>query len=190
MEMSSVIYRTPDEYLSAESESDEKNEYYDGWVVKMPGASVNHNRIVANLLRDLGTALKGKPFDVFPSDFRVASPEFDAFVYPDLTIVSGEAKLKDGCFDTLLNPSVIMEVMSAYSHDRDMGNKFFRYQRISSLKEYILIDSRTCFVQICRREGGNLWEFERIETMEGLLRIKTCSSLLPLKDIYYRVPLS
>src|SRR5690606_29496950 len=113
-------------------------------------------RIVAYLLRDIGADLKGKPFDVFPSDFRVASPDFDTFVYPDLSIVAGDPVLMDNRFDTLLNPAVIIEVMSAYSRDRDMGNKFFRYQRIPSLLEYILIDSRHCFIQKCTREENNL----------------------------------
>lgn len=185
-----IIHCSPVEYLRSDREAEGKNEYYNGMMVQMPGASMGHNRIVANLLRDLGSALKGKAFDVFPSDFRVASPDFDTFVYPDLSIVSGSPALQDDRFDTLLNPAVIFEVMSAYSRDRDMGNKFFRYQRIHSLREYILIDSRECFIQKCRREEDNLWRFERIGDINGSLFINTTESRLAVADIYYRVSFS
>src|SRR5690606_30489741 len=113
-----IIRCSPVEYLLADREAEGKNEYYDGSMVQMPGASMGHNRIVANLLRDIGAGLKGKPFDVFPSDFRVASPDFETFVYPDLSVVAGRPVLKDNRFDTLLNPAVIIEVMSTYSRDR------------------------------------------------------------------------
>jgi Uma2 family endonuclease len=181
-------YATPQEYLSDERIALEKHEYYDGNILQMPGASLGHNFIVVNLVSELGSLLKDTEFRVLPSDIRVASPNLDTFVYPDASIVSGKPILQDDQFDTLLNPSVIIEVMSTYSRDRDMGYKFFRYQRIPSVKEYIVIDSRNCFIQKASRQENDLWKFERIENdMNASLFIETIQHNLLLKDIYHRV---
>jgi Uma2 family endonuclease len=181
-------YPTPQEYLSAERIASGKNEYYEGQILEMPGASEGHNFIVSNLIREIGPFLKGKPFDIFPSDFRVGTPNMDTYVYPDVTIVSGKCILQDDQFDTLLNPSVVIEVMSTYSKERDLGYKFFRYQRIPSVKEYIVIDSRSYFVQIARRQEDDSWKFEQIEDNKSAsLFIETIQYSVPLKDIYYHV---
>lgn len=180
-----VIYPTAQEYLSIERVALEKHEYYDGHILEMPGASQAHELIVANLIGEIKPFLKGKDFTIFPSNLRVSSPNMDTYVYPDVTIVSGKPILQDNQFDTLLNPSVVIEVMSTHSRERDIGYKFFRYQRIPSVKEYIVIDSRSCFIQIARRQDGDLWKFDRIEgDMNASFFIETIEYSLSLKEVY------
>lgn len=185
MQTKSFEYRTPQEYLTVERTALGKNEYYEGHILEMPGASVGHNLIVSNLILEIGPYLKGKPFKIFPSDIKVASPSLDTYVYPDVSIVAGKAVLQDNHFDTLLNPSVVVEVMSTFSRDRDLGYKFFCYQLIPSVNEYIVIDSRSCFIQTARRQENDLWKFNRIENdMNALLSITTIDYQLKVKDIY------
>jgi Uma2 family endonuclease len=189
MAIPALKYISSEEYLSLEKDAKEKHEYFDGQVIAMVGATEEHNRIVANLMRDIGSFLKGKDCDVFPSDFRVATPSSDSYMYPDVSIVCGHIQKKEAGFDTLLNPSVIIEVMSDNTKSIDRGYKFFSYQQIISLQEYILIDSLKYEVQSICRTANNLWAFNKIETLDSFLLIETIQLQLPLSDIYYRVQL-
>lgn len=127
-------YITPEEYLEAERAADYKNEYYDGHVFAMSGASLAHNRIEINLIAGLRDRSKECGCEVLPSHMRVTTPSHDSYMYPDLTIVCGEPQLEDDHFDTLLNPSVIIEILSPSTRSIDKGRKFFFYKEIPSLK--------------------------------------------------------
>ena len=190
MAATALKYISPKEYLEAEVLADEKHEYFDGNIINMAGAREAHNRIVANLMREIGVFLKGKSCDVFPSDLRIATPSSNSYMYPDSSIVCGDIEKKDGEFDTCTNPSVIIEVMSDSTRDKDRGFKFFYYQQIPSVKEYILIDSLSYFVQSIRRQQNDLWQFETIENINISLNIPSIGLSLPLSDIYYRVTFS
>jgi len=190
MAATALKYISPKEYLEAEVLADEKHEYFDGNIVAMAGAREAHNRIVANLMRDIGVFLKGKGCDLFPSDLRIATPSANSYMYPDASIVCGDIEKKDGEFDVCTNPSVIIEVMSDSTRDKDRGFKFFYYQQIPSVKEYILIDSLSYYVQSIRRQQNDLWQFETIENMDVSLNIPSIGLSLPLVDIYYRVSFS
>lgn len=177
-------YLLGEEYLEGERQAEQKHELMNGKIVTMTGASLEHNTIVGNLLRDIGGFLKGKSCRIFPSDLRVHIESTNSFTYPDATIVCGKPELLDEHFDTLLNPSVIIEVTSPSTETYDRGNKFFTYQQLSSLQEYILIDSSTVHVHlITKREDGS-WLFKVIETLSDSLTINTIQQELPLKDIY------
>jgi len=187
MAATALKFITPQEYLEAEVLADEKHEYFDGHIITMAGARDAHNRIVANLLGAIHSFLKSKTCDVFPSDLRIATPSSNAYMYPDVSIICGEVEKKDGEFDTCTNPSVIIEVMSDSTKDKDRGYKFFYYQQIPSVKEYILVDSISCFVQSIRRQQDDSWKFETIEDIKSSLIISTIGLLLLVSDIYYRV---
>jgi Uma2 family endonuclease len=187
MGATAIKFISPREYLEAEVLADEKHEYFDGNIVAMAGAREAHNRIVANLLRDMGAFLKGKTCDVFPSDLRVATPSSNSYMYPDVSIVCGDIQKKDGEFDTCTNPSVIIEIMTDSTREKDQGYKFFYYQQIPSVKEYILIDSLSCYVQTIQKQQDGLWKFETIEHISASVAINTIGLTMPLADIYYRV---
>jgi Uma2 family endonuclease len=117
-------FTTPQEYLALERVSNEKHEYFQGKVIAVAGASLTHNRLVANLLGEIREGLKNKPCEVLPSDTRIAVPSGESYMYPDVTIVCGQPELTDAQFDTLKNPMVIFEVLSPSNEDHDRGKKF------------------------------------------------------------------
>lgn len=183
-------YISPEEYLTIERASDEKHEYYEGEVVTMNGASMSHVRIVANLMREIGNYLKNGPCEVLSNDMRSSTPTSNAYMYPDASIFCGKPELEDGQFDTLKNPSVIFEVLSPSTERNDRGRKFFFYQQIPSLQEYILIDASRYLVDICRREADRSWERESIVDPAGFLNISTIKFRLPLEEVYRNVVFS
>ncbi|HRG48514.1 MAG TPA: Uma2 family endonuclease [Leptospiraceae bacterium] len=129
---------TESEYLELERNADFKSEYYNGEIFAMAGASLIHNEIVANLISIFNQFLKDKPCDVYPSDLRLRVEKSGLYTYPDITIVCGKAELLDNQFDTLKNPTVLIEVLSDSTEKYDRGQKFSFYRKIPSLKEYSL----------------------------------------------------
>lgn len=177
-------YLTADEYLEAERNASGKNELMNGKIITMTGASLKHNRIVRNLIIGIGSFLKGKSCEVFPSDMRVNIPATNSFTYPDLTIVCGKPELLDDHFDSLLNPVVIIEVLSPSTESYDRGNKFFTYQQIPSLKEYILVDSTSCTIQTILKKDDGLWQFDTIANLAATLTIQSIGQTIVLSDVY------
>jgi Uma2 family endonuclease len=177
-------YLTADEYLEAERNASGKNELMNGKIITMTGASLKHNRIVSNLIGNIYPFLKGKSCEVFPSNMRVNIPTTNSFTYPDLTIVCGKPELLDDHFDNLLNPAVIIEVLSPSTESYDRGNKFFTYQQIPSLKEYILVDSTSCTVQTIVKKDDGLWQFDTITNLSATLIIQSIGQSIVLGDVY------
>jgi Uma2 family endonuclease len=177
-------YITPAEYLLAERASEEKHEYYDGQVLAMSGAGLQHNDIQANLLINIGHYLKSQDCRILPGDMRVTTPGQDAYMYPDALIVCDKPQLEDNIFDTLLNPVVIFEILSPSTRSIDKGRKFFFYQQIPSLQEYIMIDSRKKFIQLARKQSTSSWTIEIIKEADVSLYIRTINFTLPLHEIY------
>jgi Uma2 family endonuclease len=132
-----------EEYLEFERASETKHEYYGGEVLAMAGASYDHNTIVGNIFATLHAQLRGKPCRVNFSDIRVPIPDSGLFTYPDLTVVCGPPQFRDERRDSLLNPKVIIEVLSPSTESHDRGKKFQHYRTIASLDEYVLIAQET-----------------------------------------------
>lgn len=176
---------TKEEYLLFERSALEKHEYYEGEVFNMAGASRRHNAIVRNVLGETYQYLKGKPCDVYPSDLRVHIPINSLFTYPDLLIVCDKEEYLDDAFDTLLNPTVIIEILSPSTKEYDRGSKFKLYRDIQSLKEYILIDSETQLVEQYAFDAENSqWIFKEMKTEKENLKIYSIDFSLPLFTIY------
>lgn len=192
MAIPAVKHVSLEEYLRLEEAAEEKHEYVDGSIVAMAGATREHNEIVSNLIREIGLCLKGKECAIYPSDFRVTTPAGISYFYPDATVVCGNTELQPHVFDTLLNPVVIFEVMSEGTEKIDRGYKFFYYQQIPSLREYILIDSREYAVEAISRQDDNAWRFTKLSPADGQLHLSSIGCTLSFDDIYYRVqfPLS
>jgi Uma2 family endonuclease len=184
-----IKYTTPQEYLKLERASDTKHEYFEGEIVAMAGATLAHNYIVANIIREIGSFLKGKSCKITPSDLRISIPSANSYTYPDATIICGKPEMEDDKFDTAKNPAVIFEVMSGSSSQYDSGNKFLYYQRIPSLQEYILIDSRKKFVVVYRRQTIDMWKIETLEDPKSVIYIRTIDYNLPFDDLYFEVEL-
>jgi Uma2 family endonuclease len=177
-------YISPDEYLEMERASDQKHEYYDGLVVAMSGASMEHNQIAMNLYSKIASFLDDKNCRIYPSDLRVSTPGRDTYIYPDASIVCGKPELEDNRADTLINPAVVFEILSRSTKKNDVGYKLIWYQHIPSLQEYIMIDSTKRFVQTVRKQADGAWRFEDIFNASAEFTIQTINFSIALDDIY------
>ena len=173
------------EYLEWENNSiDQKHEYYKGEIFAMTGAKVPHNIITANLLGILINRLKGKSCRPFSSDQRIHIPQNTLFTYPDISIVCGEIITLENDDWNVLNPSVIIEVLSPSTKNYDRGEKFKLYRDIPTLKEYILIDSRAMGIEAFRINKDLHWELEEYKNADEILNISTVNVGLKLEEIY------
>lgn len=179
---------SPEEYLEFERASKIKHEYFDGEIFAMTGAGVNHNRISSNINYSLRNQLNDRPCDVFLNDMRVKVQKIDKYVYPDVVVVCGDLELEDQEFDTLLNPIVIIEILSNSTEIYDRGKKFAHYRLIPSLQEYILVSQYHCQVEQFVRGDDGVWRlFEPYTEMEERFKIEAVDCELSLSDIYFRV---
>ncbi|NOQ34470.1 MAG: Uma2 family endonuclease, partial [Methylococcaceae bacterium] len=128
-----------EEYLSLEEHATERSEYYNGEIFTMAGGTPEHNQISGNLYAELNFALKKKDFRVYISDIKLWVPQKNSFLYPDVLIIKGEPELYNNSKDILLNPVVIIEVLSDSTKDYDRNEKFAQYRSLESLQEYILV---------------------------------------------------
>lgn len=179
-------YLTPEEYLTFERKATTKSEYLRGQIIARSGASFAHNFITADIVTHLNIQLMGGECQVAASDMRVKATQTASYFYPDVVVICGEPRAEDDNFDILLNPTLIVEVLSSSTEAYDRGEKFEHYQQIASLKEYILISQDKVHVEQYRRQGEQwlLTEFREIEEVLSLLSID-CE--LRLWDVYRRV---
>jgi len=173
-----------EEYLEMENASLEKNEYYKGEVFAMPGAKVQHVNISDNILADLKQKLKGKSCKPYGSDLRIHIQSNTLFTYPDISIICGEIITLNDDEYNVLNPSVIIEVLSKSTRNYDRGDKFKLYRDIPTLKEYVLVDSETINIEAFRLNENNHWELEEYNSVENILFIKTVDEKIAISEIY------
>ncbi|HVK04482.1 MAG TPA: Uma2 family endonuclease [Armatimonadaceae bacterium] len=183
-----VPYLNPEEYLERERAAEYKSEYYNGQAFAMSGASREHNLISNNVAGELRARLKGRPCETYGSDMRVQIRETGAYVYPDVVVVCGEPRFADAHVDTLLNPVVVVEVLSPSTERGDRGEKFAHYRRLESLREYVLISQDQRRVEkFTRRNDSGEWVFTEVSDADGALRLDSLDLELPLAEIYDRV---
>lgn len=176
---------TLEEYFALELSSDEKYEYFDGEVFNMSGASLNHEQIVANLIFSLRAGLRGRPCRALPSNTRVIVPSQPPYRYPDLTALCGEPQTrKVGGIDALINPSLIIEVLSPSTEGYDRGDKFTHYKSIESFSEYVLISQGRPHATHYVKQSKNLWTQEEFNDLEASLHLASLDCELALRDVY------
>jgi len=172
------------EYLDYEKTTGEKHEFYKGEVFAMAGAKVAHNRIVVRLTSILSQQLRGKTCEPFNSDQRIHIPYNSLYTYPDISIVCGPVKTLNDDEYNILNPSVIIEVLSAGTKNYDRSEKFQLYRDIPTLKEYILIDSESIRIEAFRINTKNHWELEEYKNTYQTLSMPLINVAIPVYDIY------
>ena len=177
---------TPQEYLALERKSETRNEYYNGEIFAMAGASREHNLIVANLLRDIGNQLEDRPCESYPSHMRVFIEATGLYTYPDVSVVCGEPRFQDREVDTLLNPTVIVEVLSPSTEAYDRGDKFRHYRRIDSLREFVLISQDRMMVERYTRQGKD-WVLSDMTDPDQVLKLESIGCQIPLDRIYAKI---
>ncbi len=176
--------RSIEAYLEMENAADEKHEYYKGEIFAMSGAKVPHNAITGNLFIALGLKLKGKKCKPFNSDQRIHIPSNTLFTYPDISIICGEIITLNNDDYNVLNPTVIIEVLSKSTKNYDRGEKFKLYRDIATLKEYLLVDSESIHIEIFRLNKNGHWELEEYDSLNDAVIIKAINETLVLSEIY------
>ena len=185
MEKLAPRYMREEEYLELERKAPHKSEYYKGEIFGMAGAKRSHNLIVTNLCREISFSLKDKPCEVYPSDMRVKNKVDQFYTYPDVTIVCGRPEFLNATEDVLLNPQIIIEVLSDSTEKYDRGAKFSLYRNIPSILEYILVSSNERKIESFHRNGSD-WIFR--ESSEGeVFQFQSLDVILKIEDIYAKV---
>ncbi|MGA3015623.1 MAG: Uma2 family endonuclease [Bryobacteraceae bacterium] len=183
-------YLTPEQYLEIERKAEFKSEYYQGEMFAMSGARFAHIQIVANAMRELGQQLRGRPCQPLSNDMRVRVTATGLYTYPDVVVVCGEPRFLDDTFDTLLNPTVIIEVLSESTEAYDRGQKFEQYRSLESLAEYMMISSQRVSVERYTRQPDGSWNFTAKASPEDSLDLKSVGCHLLLADLYEKIDFS
>lgn len=174
---------TPAQYLEQERAADFKSEFVDGEVFAMSGASVNHNRIAMNVGAEIRNAFKDRPCVVLGSDMKVWMESANTFAYPDLSGRCGSLEFYDERKDIYRNPEFVIEILSDSTETYDRGDKFYRYQTVESLREYVLISQNSVAVDVYRRHEAG-WLYNSIRDLNGALRLDSVECEIPLSEIY------
>jgi len=177
-------YYTIEEYLEMERASDVKHEYYQGEIFAMAGASPRHNFIFSNIFREMSMQLKNSPCHPFGSDMRMHIPENKLFTYPDISIYCGDPTTTNIDEDTVIQPTIIIEILLESTRDYDRGTKFNLYRDIPTLKEYVLIDTENIGVEIFRINTDNHWVLEEYKTLQQIVQLPTVGVSVSMQDIY------
>jgi Uma2 family endonuclease len=187
---------TVEEYLEFERASLEKHEYYQGEIflmqghgeaLAMSGAARRHNIISINLTVALANKLKGKPCQPYGADMRMNIPKNSLYTYPDISVYCSQSKDIPEDEDTAINPTVIIEILSPSTENYDRGEKFKLYREIPTLKEYILIETKSIGIEAFRLNEKNHWELEEFRTLETELSFESLGIKIPVSEIYHRI---
>ena len=188
MALNPQMKMTPAEYLAFErAQTDARHEYVNGDVTMRAGASLAHNRIVANLVATLHTQMRGRPCDVFSGDMRVHILATGLYTYPDIAALCGEPQVEDGASDILLNPSVILEVLSPSTEAYDRGIKFDHYRSLESLQTYVLLAQDRRQVELYQRQEQGDWLLSVVKEPAYRVHLSAIGCELTLADIYERI---
>lgn len=177
------------EYLVRERAAEYKSEYRQGRMVGMTGASRSHNRITVSLAGAMWTQFRHRPCEVYMADMRVKVRAAGLYTYPDVVALCGPPVFEDAETDTLLNPVVIVEILSPSTESYDRDEKFTHYRRLDSLQEYVLIAQDRMRVEQWRRDGDD-WPRTVVEGADAVLRLPSLDCAVPLTEIYERVELA
>jgi Uma2 family endonuclease len=175
---------TPAEYFALEDQAEIRSEYHDGEIIPMTGGSFNHNRIINRICAYLLNALQGKNYEPFSSDVKVWIPKYRKATYPDVMVIEGEPEQYDNRTDTLLNPRLIIEVLSKSTEDYDQGDKFKLYRSIPDLQEYLLISQYEVDIQHYTKAEGGFWIYRTYETLEETIALTSINTDISVASIY------
>ncbi len=173
---------TPEAYLAFERGSPERHEFHDGELFPIVGGTRRHSQLAMNLSALLTTALRGRPCTAYGMDMKVRIPRKQRYKYPDLSIAC-PPQFEEEHQDSLLNPTVLIEMLSPSTQDYDRGGKFEDYRTIPSLREYVLVAQERVFIEHHVRQEDGAWLLRELREGDGL-RLTFVGVELALADIY------
>ena len=173
-----------EEYRNLETIAEVKHEYHDGEIIEMTGVSINHNSILINLIVLLKLALRGTNYRLQSSDLRLWIPQYNRGLYPDLMLIAGEPLLSDNRNDEILNPCLIIEVLSPSTSGYDRGDKFRYYRSIPQLNQYLLVSQGEILIESYSKTSENNWLLQEYTPARGIISLDSLGISLNLADIY------
>lgn len=180
---------TPEQYLEIERQAEYKSEYFNGEIFAFAGATESHVVIVGNVSANFHAQLRNKKCKTYTNDMRVKVNTTGLYTYPDIVVVCGVPKFEDDHRDTLLNPVVIIEVLSPSTENYDRGTKFEHYRTINSLSDYILVAQNKIHVEHYVRQSDRSWLFSEFKSFEDKFQIESIGCELVVEAIYEKVEL-
>jgi Uma2 family endonuclease len=187
MPLQPKAYLTPEEYLAIERKAEYKSEYFNGEMFAMSGASERHVSIVVNVMYLLVGQLRGRPCKAYASDLRVRVSPTGLYIYPDVVVVCGQPQFADDQKDTLLNPTLIVEVLSESTKDYDRGGKFEHYRTLTSFSEYVLVAQDRYHVEHFVRQPDSRWLLAETNRLEDTIYLSFIDCDLALTEVYDKV---
>lgn len=175
------------EYLHLERSAQTRSEFYRGEMFAMAGATRRHNLIVTNLIRELSQQLQGKRCEVYPVDMKVQIAKNGLFTYPDVVIVCGRPEFFDDVEDVLLNPTLLIEVLSKSTYSYDRGFKSGSYRKLPSLAEYVLVEQEFPHVERYQRADDMTWLLNEADSLDKAIELPSIGCRLDLKSVYDKV---
>lgn len=177
------------DYLAIEQQENVRYEFHDGYIHAMAGGTLNHNRISGNIFGKIHADLltKDSLCEPFNSDTKLHIQTGNRFVYPDMMVVCGEEQISSTYKEAIINPALIVEVLSESTEGYDRGDKFYFYQRIESLKQYVLVNQQKAQVELWTRGEGDFWKMDRITGLESSVKLESIDVELALTDVYRNV---
>jgi len=180
-------YVSPEEYLRLERQAEYKSEYLNGEIFAMSGATRKHNLVTGNILSEFNRQLKGKACEAYASEMRVKITTGGLYTYPDVVVVCGEPEFEDNYLDTLLNPTVLVEVLSKSTERYDRIAKSSYYRTLDSLAEHLLVAQDEVRLEQYSRQSDGQWLLLDYRTLDDIAELKSIGCSLALRDVYDKV---
>lgn len=180
-------YVTLEEYLELELHAEIKHEYHDGEMFAMSGGTLDHSGVAANVIIALGIKLRDRPCRVFTSDMRIKIEATGLYTYPDISVVCGKPQLEGDRKNTLLNPVLLVEVLSPSTEGYDRGTKFENYRTIPSLQEFLIVSADKPSIERYTRQEDGSWNLTEAKGREAHMPLASLSCRLELAEVYAKI---
>ena len=175
---------TPEEYLALEDAAETRSEYRNGEIIPMTGGTTNHNRISLNLAGSINLAFAQADYEVFMADVKLWIPDEQVYTYPDVMVVAGAVDYHNRRNDIILNPRVIIEVLSKSTEDYDRLGKFALYRTIPSFQEYVLVNQTRIQVEHYTKQAAKRWLLEDLDIEDAQVRFASIPFAISLEELY------
>ena len=185
-----TVQVSPEDYLALDRAASTKSEYIDGVMYAMAGTSENHEMIVAAMVAALFDHFVDKPCRVYPGNTKIRIPDRRKYLYPDIAAICGKTEFADDQRDVVLNPHLVVEVLSNSTASHDRTRKFLWYQQIEALEEYVLVSQDEPLVETYHRQSDGTWTYTKLDRLDAVMTLRSVNCAIPLKTVYSKVEFS
>ena len=180
-------YYTPEEYLALEETSEDKNEYRQGEIIPMVGATTNHNQIAGNFYRRFPLTINNQDYYTYMETVRLWLSDYSIYTYPDVMVIKGKPLYQGNSQSNVINPLIIVEVLSNSTQAYDRGDKFKFYRSLPNFQEYILIEQSSYSVERYSKQKDDQWLIDFVTGENAVLQLLSVDWQISFQDLYQRV---